>query len=189
MWVEAILLKGDLDRLVAQLAPMTIEVGAGRLTLEEPAPSTLVPDVGLRVTCKARLRWPVLGLDVPVSIHSISVICRPEVVNKEGAQVLAFKLEIEHVNVAGVPKLIDDRVTKMANEGLANHPDLAWKFTRALTHSFRLPRSIEPLDSLELTVLAARVKITAEAMALAVEFDSGVTRRTSTAAEAAHVGE
>jgi hypothetical protein len=177
MWLEAVLQLEDLDRLLAQFAPLTIALGAGRLHLSDPSPCELVPDVGLRVVCKAKVHWPMLGIDVPVTAHSLSVLLRLEVARVLEADVLVFKLEIENVDLAGIPGVFDRRITEMVNAELVRKEvGLTWAFARALTHSFELPAWLEPAASLGLTVVAGRVKIVGKGIGLAVQFESSVKR-------------
>lgn len=177
MWVEAVLLGEDLDRLVAQFAPMTIPIGAGRVVLSEPAPAVLVPEVGLRVTCQARIHWPVLGIDVPVTIQSLAVLVRPAVAPGPDGQALVVTVEIESVDLAGVPKMIEEKITEKINAELGRRQvELSWNFAQTLTHSFLLPESIRPLASLDLRVTAGRVRIQADGIGLAVQLRSAVER-------------
>ena len=177
MWVEAVLLTEDLDRLVAQFAPLTIPLGAGHLHLSDPRPCVLVPNIGVRVVCRAKVHWPVLGIDVPVTIQSLALLLKPQIVAGENGEALVVGLEIESADLVGVPKVFDHRITEMANKELIRKEvELSWCFVRTLTHSFQLPKSIAPLDSLDLTVLAGRVRILADGVGLAVKLDSAVKR-------------
>lgn len=177
MWVEAVLLTEDLDRLVAQFAPLTIPLGAGQLHLSDPTPCVLVPETGVRVVCRAKVHWPMLGIDVPVTIHSLAVLLRPQIAPGESGEALVVTLEIESMDLAGIPKMFDGRITEMANKELIRKEiELSWCFSRTLTHSFPLPNSITPLDSLDLTVLAGRVRVQSDGVGLAVKLDSAVRR-------------
>jgi hypothetical protein len=177
MWVEAVLLGEDLDRLVAQFAPMTIPIGAGHVVLSEPAPAVLVPEVGLRVTCQARMHWPVLGIDVPVTIQSLVVMVRPAIVPGPDGQALVVTVEIESVDLAGVPKMIEEKITERVNAELGRRQiELSWRFMRTLSHSFSLPESIRPLASLALRAMAGRVRIQVDGVSLAVQLESAVER-------------
>jgi hypothetical protein len=90
---------------------------------------------------------------------------------------LVFKLEIEKVDLAGVPKMFDHRIAEMVNAELVRKEvELSWGFARTLTHSFRLPSSIGPLESFDLTVLAGRVTILSSGIGLAVKLDATVKR-------------
>jgi hypothetical protein len=178
MWVEAVLLTEDLDRLVAQLAPMTVAVGTSHLVLSDPAPCALVPDVGLRVVCKAEVHWPVLGIDVPVTARSVTVLLRPAIATRGEMEMLVVTLEVESADLTGVAGLFEERITDLVNKELVKKQvELSWGFAKALTHSFRLPRELAPLDSLDLTVLGGRVRVLSDGIGRAVKLDSGVKRR------------
>jgi hypothetical protein len=178
VWVEAVLLAEDLDGIVVQFLPVTIALGAGQLHLSDPAPCVLVPDLGMRVVCKAKVHWPVLGIEVPVTAHSLEVLLRPEIATRNGADILVFKLEIENVDLAGVPKVFDHGITERINHALREEEvELSWDFASTLTHSFALPASISPCESLDLGVVAGRVRIRADGIGLAVMFTAAVNRR------------
>ncbi len=188
MWIEAILSKEDLEALVRQFTPLTIHVGDGdgTLVVSDPERVRLVADEGLRVVCKAKLTWPVLGIKVPISLHSLVVMLRPIVEKRSSGEALVFKVEIEHADLANVPSMIDDRITELINQDLSDkHVELAWSFSKALTHAFKLPRELEPLEAFELIVFWGKTKITDDAVVLAVSFHSAVTRHQ----EAARVGD
>ena len=180
MWVEAILMKEDLSKLVGQFLPVAIRLGdanEGELSLTDPSDVSLVAGEGLRVVCKAKVRWPVLGIDVPVTLHSLTILLRPEPVRREHGDAVVFKLEIEHADLAGVPSIIDDRITEYVNKELdAKHVELTWEVANTLAASFELPDALVPLDALKLSVAGVRVKVTTEALGIAVLFDYSVTR-------------
>jgi hypothetical protein len=178
MRIEAILSREDLATVAAQFAPISIALrGEGSLVITDPSDVTLEPGVGVRVACKAKLRWSVLGIMVPVTISSVIVVVRPEIVKTANAQALVFKLEIERADLAGVPEFVDRRVTDKVNAELAERQiELSWNFAQTLSHAFKLPKSIAPLESFALTAVDARVTVSADAMALAVAFESTVTR-------------
>jgi hypothetical protein len=178
MWVEAILLEQDLAALVKQFVPVTIRLGDdGEIQVTDPSDIALVADVGLRIVCKARLRWSVLGIPVPVHVDSLVVLLRPEVTMTPGGQQVVFKLEIEHADLSGIPTAIDVRITELVNRELASKQvELAWDYAKTLSHVFELPDALQPLERLELTVAGARVKATREAVGLAIEFHAHVRR-------------
>ena len=181
MWVEAILMKEDLSKLIGQFLPVTIRLGDtddGELALHDPSDVSLVADVGLRVVCKAKVHWPVLGIDVPVTLHSLTVVLRPEAMRGEHGDAIVFKIEIEHADLAGVPSIIDDRITEFVNKELAaKHVALTWDVADTLATAFELPDTLQPLDALRLGVGGVRVKVTEDALGIAVLFDYAVVRR------------
>jgi hypothetical protein len=179
MQVDAVLTKDDLPELLGQFAPLTIRLGKhGQLIVSDPRDITLIPGAGARVCCKGKLNWTVLGLDVPVTLNSLILILRPEILDDERGNALVFKVEIEHIDLAGVPEVLDDGITDKVNRELAaNHVELSWNYVRTLSHTFKLPESLEPLESLDLRAAGGRVLVTAEAIRFSVPFHTAVRRR------------
>jgi hypothetical protein len=156
---------------------MTLMLGAGRLHISAPAPCVPVPGVGVRIAFTAKAHWPVLGIAVPVAVRSLTALLRPEICEEDGGAVLVFKIEIEDMSVAGLPRAVGRKVTEIANRELVSkNARLSWAFGKTLSHSFRLPSSMPPLDSLDLTVKAGRVEVRSDGVRLAVSFDSAVRR-------------
>jgi hypothetical protein len=178
MWAEAILQRQDLSLLVGHLLPMTIHLDGARLSLRDPTEISLLPDVGLRVACKADIHWPVLGIEVPVAVNALHVIIRPEIANSSNPPAaLVFKLEIEHADLAGLPTFVDNRITERANAALAaKHAEMAWDFVKTLSHTFPISKSLVPIEAIDLGVSDARVKVTSEAVGLAILFKFAVVR-------------
>ncbi|MGH7293828.1 MAG: hypothetical protein ACRELB_02790 [Polyangiaceae bacterium] len=176
MWLEAIIPKEDLSAVVGELTPLTFLLGAdGRLSLSEPSEVSLVEAVGLRAVCKAHVHWSVLGISVPVTLHSLAVLLRPEIHPRDGGPALVFRVEIEHADLAGVPDVIDDRVTQLLNHELeTKHVELSWAYRTTLSHVFDLPEMLRPLERLAVTAGAARVSVTRDAAALAIEMTARV---------------
>jgi hypothetical protein len=182
MWAEAIVLQQDLTALLGQLLPAAIRLGEdGELYLGEPTGVALVADVGLRVVCGATLRWEVLGIHVPITIESIAVVVRPEIETRSEGHRLVFKIQVEHACVAGLPRVLDDRVTDLVNRELAaKHVELSWRYAATLSHAFELPLSLQSHDQLALEVVDARVKATGNALGLAIRFVARAGRRYAT---------
>lgn len=180
VWIEGIFQKSDVEGLLAQLMPLTVGLGdeGDRLALAQPKDVAFVAGEGLRVQCEAKVRWSVLGIDVPITIHDVRVLLRPEIIRGEGGgDVLAFRLFIEHADVAGLPTVIDEHITDKVNAVLeARHLESTVDVTRLLSGSFHLPRALRPLSTLALDVAWAKLRITEEAIVLAVSFHANVTR-------------
>jgi hypothetical protein len=178
MWLEAIFSKEDLVQAIAQLTPLRIRLdGGGDLSVFEASEVTLVADAGLRVVCKAKLHWPVLGFKVPVTLHSVQVLVRPHIMKEDGHDQLVFPVEIEHADFAGLPDSIDARVTETVNQALLRkHVELKWDFASTLSHVFALPASLEQLRAIGLEVVWGEVRITTESLGLAVAFRAQVLR-------------
>ncbi len=178
MWFEAVLSGEDFGTLVGQFTPTTIPIGDGSIHLSDPSEVALIPDVGVRIVCKARLKWPFLGIRVPIVIHSLAVVLRAEILSREDADEIVFKLELEHADFAGIPTLIDKQITEKINKELAEREiELCWKFAETLSHTFTLPSSLEGLSALSLRIARGRVKVTHEAMFFTVAFSTAVRRQ------------
>jgi hypothetical protein len=178
MWIEAILSQDDLVQMVAQLTPLKMRLGNdGDLLIHDASKVTLLPGVGVRVVCKAKLHWPVLGINMPVTLHSLTLDLVPKIAERTGHNELVFKLRIEAADIAGIPGMIDDRIMEKVNKELAeDRAELTWNFIKTLSHDFALPRSLEPLDSIDLKVAWGEVKVTDETLVFAVSYHPHVTR-------------
>ncbi len=182
MWLEAILTKSDLQQIFEQFAPLTVSLGdSGELTLDTPSDVTLHPDTGVRVVCSARLRWSVLGMHVPVTIHSLVAHITPAIEHgSSGEEALIFKLSLEHADIAAIPAIFDAHVTaRVNNELLKKHVELAWHFRDLLDHVFALPPTLASAAALRLRVKASLVKTTSDALGFAVNFEVDVRRRSA----------
>jgi hypothetical protein len=181
MWLEAVVLQQDLTALLQGLLPAAIRLGDdGELYLGEPTGVALIADVGLRVVCGATLRWEVLGIHVPITIESLAVVVSPEIAEQSDGPRLVFKMRIEHADVPGVPRFLDEGVTELVNRELAaKHVELSWAYAKTLSHAFELPASLLSHDQLALTVVDARVKATGDALRLAIRFEASARRRSA----------
>jgi len=183
MWVEAVLSKDDLTSLFAQIVPLTIRInpddgGDHYIELATATNLSLVADQGMRMTTRARVHWPVLGIDVPIKVDPLSVMVKPRVIKTPGGDALSFTLEIERAEFAGIPAFGDHAITDKINSELSKTDvELAWAFAAMLTHRFDVPPLLEPLDGLTLSVAWGKVRITDEAMVLAISFHAQVARR------------
>jgi hypothetical protein len=145
----------------------------------------MVPDIGLHIVCTANVKWPVLGIDVPVTARAVTVLLRPAIAKREDGEMLVVTLEVESADIAGVAGLFEQRITDLVNRELVKKEvELSWGFAQTLTHSFRLPETLAPLDSLDITVLCGRVRILSDGLGLAVKLDSGVKRHAAGAGDA-----
>jgi hypothetical protein len=179
MQLQATLTKDDLQTLVAQLSPLRVGLGQkGQLTLAQPSGLALVADRGLRVVCAAQVLWEVLGVSVPVSLKSLSVMVEPSVESRADTDFLVFKMQIESADIVMVPALIGDRLTELVNAELAEkRVELSWSFGKTLSHVFRLPAVLQSLVSIGLTVSSGSVRVTDDALVFCVSFVTAVGRR------------
>lgn len=182
MWVEAILSRDDLTRFLAEALPVTVQLGEESahhsLALYEPEAVTLMVDRGLRLVCKARLHWPLMGIELPIVLHTLTVDLRPEIGRVDDHDALFFRVEIVESDLAGVPAILDRAIAHAINVRLdETRSALKWDFTKTLSAVFRLPEILDPLEGLALDVAWGKVRVTDEAVILAVSFHSAVRRR------------
>ncbi|MEO6418794.1 MAG: hypothetical protein ABIP39_05275, partial [Polyangiaceae bacterium] len=85
MWLEAILTESDIESLLKQLTPVRIDLGTGDderyLHLGRPSSISLVPDrCAVRVMTRAKVRWSVSILSVPITLDALQMLLRPTIV-------------------------------------------------------------------------------------------------------------
>ena len=179
MWVQATLARDDLAKVAGELCPLRINIGeGGSIVLSDPRDLDLVPEVGLRLTVTTQLHWPVLGVQIPVSVRSATLEVRPQIVESQSGDTLTFKLHLDEMDISILPALVDRRIVDRVNKELDAKPlELAWSFTKTLSHVFKLPAALASVGALDLSAAAGRVKITSEAIAFAVSFQVRVEPR------------
>lgn len=173
MWLEAIVSLEDFQALAAELLPVRVQLGAADsdhyLFLSAASQVSLVEGRGLRVVCNAQIRWPVLGMDIPINVDSLTVMLEPSVPNESGE--LFVGVQLEHADVAWVPSMLDKKIVGAINEALQQkNAELAWRFETALSHEFPLPEMLQPVRALGLKAGWGKVRVTGEAMVLAISF-------------------
>ncbi len=152
MFVEALVLREDLRALVAEALPLTIrldDTGDSRcaLALTEVLEIALVPERGIRLVCKARLHWPLLGIDAPLTVNALRVLFIPAVRPSPSGEALTFGITLERADISGVPSVLDDAISQSVNDRLA-HVELSWDFSKTLANVVPLPILLEELDAL-----------------------------------------
>lgn len=175
MWLEAILSSADLDRLARELAPVTLTLGThATVRLEVPTRVALIAGRGLRVECPAMVHGSVLGLDLPLTVDSASLLLAPALVTRGEREVLAFSVSVESLDFAAVPGLVANAIVDSLNAAMSRHAtELTWDYRADLSHSFALPSGLSPLPSLDLAPAWGELRITPEALVFAVSMHAG----------------
>jgi hypothetical protein len=179
MWIEAVFSREDLQSFVADLLPLKILLGQNdhHIELADAREVSLVAEQGVRVTCRAEVRWPLVGLELPIRLESVTALLKPLVAPTEAGDTLLFTLEIENLDLALLPPVVDRGIADKLNVELARRSvELSWNFAATLSHVFELPPSIESVDRLDLRVRWGKVRVTQEAMVMAVSFHPTVVR-------------
>jgi hypothetical protein len=221
MWLEAIVSKEDLVAFLPSVLPLKFDLSdGGDVFLHDPSEIALVAASGLRFVCKAKLHYPVLGINVPITVSSVSALIRPHIVKADGAprtsgvsgaepltarlverearsaprtsgvsgaepltEKLVFGLELEHADFAGLPELLDTAITHKITSALRERPlELSWSFLSTLSHTFKLPPSLAPLVAIGLHAKWGEVRVTEEALVLAVAVQAEAVRGSEPAA-------
>jgi hypothetical protein len=191
MWIEAILSHDDLSSFFARLLPLDVRLGDDgdadpELRLLDLARVELVENQGIRVECKAELRWPVLGIDVPIQVESLALLLSPSVVKRSGRDALAFRLQLAELDIAWVPAAFDATIQEKANRELKERQrQLTWNFSETLSHVFDLPSTVRPIDGLGLEVAWGKVRVTNEALVMAISFHAHLHREGEAASPSA----
>jgi hypothetical protein len=184
MRLEAILSQEDVAELVHQFVPLELELGeAGKserfIAIDEVGDVTLVADTGVRVACKAHLRWPVLGVHVPVRVKALDVLLRPRIEMRDSHRAFVFSLTIERADISGSLTIVDETLTDRVNRELAeHHVELSWDFAKTLSHVFRLPEAMRTAGTFALEVSGGQVKVTDASLRMIVTFRAAVGPRT-----------
>jgi len=182
MWIEAILSHDDLSSFFARLLPLDLRLGEDgdadpELRLSDLVRVELVENQGIRVECKAELRWPIFGIDVPIHLESLALLLIPSVVKRSGRDALAFKLQLAELDIAWVPAAFDATIQEKVNRELKEKQrHLTWNFSQTLSHVFDLPSAVRPIDALGLEVAWGKVRVTNEALVMAISFHAHVHR-------------
>jgi hypothetical protein len=181
MWIEAILSHDDLSSVVARILPLEF-----RLSEDEAGPEIrlsalggveLIENQGLRIVCRAAIRWPVLGIDLPFTAESLTLLLTPSVVKTSGRDALAFRLQLSELDLSWLPAALDDTVRERINRELKDRQvHFTWNFSETLSHTFHLLNAVRPVDALELDVAWGQVRVTREALVMAVSFHGHVHR-------------
>ena len=185
MHVAMVLSPDDIADTLGQSLPLEIELGksgAGERFVAVDAVNAVsfVPNEGVRIQCAGHLRWPVLGVGVPVRIHRLGILVLPTVRTADDHESLVFKLKIEDADIAWLPALADQSIADRVNRDLAAHDaELAWNFSRTLSHVFALPAALRTAAAIGLYVTSGQVTITESLLGLTVQFRTSVNRRSS----------
>jgi hypothetical protein len=187
MWLDAIVTQADLQTLVNQLTPATLPLGEkGHLYFDAPVDVTLVPDRGLRIQCHAKVMYPVLGIDVAVTIHSMSILVVPGIEVRDGDRVIVLTPEVEVIDLALLPNVGDSEVRAFLNRELfQKRVELPWNYRETLDHSFALPEWFRSASEFAIRTNGASIKVTSETLGLAIGFKASI-EPTSGLDEAAH---
>jgi hypothetical protein len=182
MFLEALVTHEELRALLVSALPFTILLddtgGSHYLALGDLIEIAIVPGIGVRLTCRALLHWPLLGIDTPLTLNALRVLLVPEVTPSPTGEGLTFRIVLEHVDISGVPSALDETISHAVNARLAaRHLQLSWDFSRTFARLVPLPNLLEPLESLSIRAAWGKVKITEDALVFALSLHNTLVRR------------
>lgn len=168
----------DLEQIIGQLCPARIALDEGRwIDIATPTTVEFVEGRGARLVTEAKIRWTVVGIDVPITVKGVEVFLEPKMVTREEKQLLAFALSIAELDLKFVPSLLDKGIGNKINSELsANAAALEWDFVRTLDWHFTLPKQLAPADSLHLQAKWGELKIGNDAMTIMASMDVDISR-------------
>ncbi|HMI88113.1 MAG TPA: hypothetical protein VK550_28710 [Polyangiaceae bacterium] len=176
MWLDAIVTSADLQNVVDQLTPATVPLGTrGHLFFDAPAEVSLVAERGLRVRCHAKLSWPVLGIDVGITIRSMTVVVVPSIESRDGERVIVFSPEVDALDLALLPDIGDAEVRSFINRELqAKRIELPWNYKQTLDHQFPLPDWFRSGAMFDIKSNGAAVKVTNDSVGVAIDLTASI---------------
>ena len=182
MWLQALLTVEDFTQALEQLTPIRLPLDKNSedryLWLGRPREVSLVNGRGLRIVTHALLQWDVIGIRVPLTLRTVTVLLVPSVAQVDKEDALTFSVLIEDADLTAVPSFIEEPLIARVNEAL-DRPEarLAWHFLRTLDFRFELPAGIGPHKQLNLFARWGAVRVAEDAMTLAVSWGLNVTAR------------
>lgn len=176
MRAQIILSRSDLEEALYRLTPFELHLDADEekvLTFHPPWQVQLVPGVGLRAETDMRIKWPILGMEIPFRVITASLLVIPEIVSLDGRDALAFSFRVESADLKMIPTFIDERVVDKANEALSSdRARLTWKFLDSLVLRLPLPSQLRaPTPTIDIHPRCGNLEVTDEEVSFEVLFD------------------
>lgn len=184
MKLHAVITRDELLTFAAQWLPLKLLLGDSSneerfLQLTEPSRIELVTGRGLRISCRAQIRWPVLGWSVPVTARQLSVLLEPDIEQKDGQPSLVFRVRLEQAELAAVPARFEATIRDGINRALAQRVKPAWNFGTMLTRSIAMPAVLATTESIDLEVAYGKVQVTDVGFEFELAVQAQATRRAS----------
>ncbi len=182
MWIQCAISRDDFAQVLNKVLPLRVQLEPGTATsgvfyLSKAKHVSLVPDRGLRIRVQGHIQWPVLGVSVPVTLREVQLVLEPHIVGKGRKQRLTFIPVVEQADVVAVPGFVEHWLIPKLNKQLASpSSEFAWKFMNTLHLDFPLPAQLDPVRKMGLRVNWGEVKVTRDALSLALSLRLKVVR-------------
>ena len=172
----------ELVRFISEWLPLKLLLGDLKkedryLLLSDPTAIELLPGRGLRLACRAQIRWPIMGLTVPITAKELSVLLLPSIATPGGQPALVFGVQIERADLSAVPARLDTAITEALNRALAERAKLKWEFGKMLTRSVPMPLMLTTTDSIDLLCDHGLVEVTEDGFSFELAIRAGTTPR------------
>ena len=183
MWLQAALSRADLVTFAERLFPVHLALEeddeSGRhLYLGQPRTLEFVVGEGLRIELRARVRWPLLGIDLPIDVPSVTAMLRLRMAHVDGEDVFAFEPELEALDVSHLPGFVDRGLMKAINAAIAeDHAALTWRFTQTLDFHLRIPEAASHARRVRLAAKWGDVRVTEDGVTIIASLDAEVSAR------------
>jgi hypothetical protein len=182
MKLQVVFSRDELVSFASEWLPLKLLLGDPSkddryLQLTDPKAIELVPNAGLRIACRAQIRWPVLGLSVPITARTLSVLLSPSIALIDEQPALVFRLKIEQADLSGVPARLDATVTDAINRALSERVKPTWHFGRSLTRVVPMPAILATTESIDLSVQSGAVEVSHEAFTFQLTLSADAPRR------------
>jgi hypothetical protein len=173
MWLQALFTADDLFRALSRVTPARLSLDKHEpdryLWVSRPERVRVVPG-SIVLDARAQISWGVLGLNVPLTLRSVSISLNPVVREIRGEQVLSFRLQVADADLSGVPAFLERTLVDRVNDALrASDTKLAWRFLETLDFKFKLP-VIEAQREVSLYARGATAEVTDAGLMLTVEW-------------------
>ena len=182
MKFTAALTREEIVRFVSEWLPLKVLLGDLKkedryLSLSDPTAIELLPGKGLRLACRAQIRWPIMGLTVPITARELIVVLRPTIAILGGHPVLGFGIQIERADLSAVPARLDTAITEALNRALAERAKLKWEFGKMLTRSVPMPLMLTSTESIDLFCDHGVVAVTEDGFTFELAMHARTTAR------------
>ena len=132
-------------------------------------------DRGLRLRCHAKLLWPILGIDVAITIRSMTLLVVPSTELRDGNRVIVFAPEVDALDLALLPDVGDAELRAFINRELQEKRiELPWNYKETLDQQFALPDWFPAGAVFEIRSNGAAIKVTNDSIGLAIDVSASV---------------
>ena len=171
--------RDELVQAMADFLPMRLLLGKLE-GIDDPAwvqidaieTATFVPCRGLRLSCAARIHYPLPVVPDDFAVQHATLEMVPAIAPGPGGAVLAFRLDVGDFELKYLPEVVDRTVARKINEALCEHAtSIAWDFTKTLTRMVQLPERLRIVRTLELRAPRGEVQVTEDSIVLQLSVD------------------